>query len=230
MSNNIIFLSVFIFVASIITVIVLIAVAKGFKVLFLNNLSQEGNSFYSDLEEIKTVVESAKARLASGMLPYEKFYELEQAEIEFRNRINEIKEDTQTLNQTLKDLNKNLVEKEKKREELKSKSANVLLLIGELVANKTTLETEMGALQKELNSSKSMLITLESELELAEDQKAIFVELQNSLEELENQLFEVSTTYKDVSKSFMELENQYQSLEREYKRLIELNLKDKPHS
>ena len=225
MLDNTVF-SIFVIVAGLIgSITILLVSAKIIKFFAFRKLSENGDSFHVNLWQMKEIVEEARIRLSNPMIPYGKYWELEQAEADAVSSINSLKDESSQLTQELKVLNQDARDKERKKDELKKNSSNTLLLIGELIANRTTLEDEMVLIQGNLDASKSQLKTLVDEIELAEEQKAVFEELNRTMDEVRERLFEVSSTYKDSAKNIMELENQYQSLEKEYKKLIELNLK-----
>ena len=225
MSDNTVFLIFIICTALLGSLILLFVSAKIIKFIILRRLSENKNSFYENLRQVQEIIEDAKPKLSGEMIPYGKYKELEQADVDALTGIDALKEESKQLSQEIKELNKDALEKERKKDELKRNSSNTLLLIGELISNRTTLEDEMTIIQSNLETSKSELKTLVDEIEIAEEQKQAFEELNRTMDEVRERLFEVSSTYKDSAKNLMELENQYQSLEKEYKKLIELNLK-----
>lgn len=225
MSDNTVFLIFVIVTALLGSIILLFISAKVIKFILLRKLPENKDSFYERLRQVQEIVDNANQRLSNEMIPYGKYRELEQAEIDTTVGISALKEESERLKQEIKVLNKDALDKERKKDELKKNSSNTLLLIGELIANRTTLDDEMVVLKGNLEASKSELKTLVDEIEMAEEQKAVFAELSSTMDEVKERLFEVSSTYKDSAKNLMELENQYQSLEKEYKKLIELNLK-----
>ena len=225
MTDNTVFSIFVIFTALLGSVVLLFIAAKVIKFVLLRKLPESSDSFYGHLKQVQETVESAKRRLADEMVPYGKYKELVRAETDALDRMNAMKEESEQLTKEMKDLSTEAAEKERKKEELTKSSSNTLLLVGELIATRTTLETEMSGLQSSLDASKSELKTLVDEIEMAEEQKKAFQELSDTLDEVKERLFEVSSTYKDSAKNLLELENQYQSLEKEYKKLIELNIK-----
>ena len=225
MSDNTV-LFIFVIVTSLLcSIAVLLISAKIIKLILLRKLPENTDSFYANLRHAQEVIESSKRRLVDDMVSYGKYKELLQTEANMLERMDFLKVEAKQMSQDIKALNKDIVEKERKKDELKKNSTDTLLLIGELMASKTTLEDEMVVLQGSLDTSKVELQTLVDEIEMAEEQRKAFQELSDTLDEVKDRLFEVSSTYKDSSKNLMELENQYQSLEKEYKKLIELNIK-----
>jgi len=225
MTDNTLYL-IFIIVAALLASIVLLFIAaQVIKFVFLRKLTGNSESFYGSLKQAQEAIENAKRRLADEMVPYDRYKNLLKAETEALDRMNALKEESAQLAKERQTLSAEVVEKERKKEELTKSSTNTLLLVGELIATRTTLEDEMAVLQGNLDTSKSELQTLVGEIEMAEEQKAAFQEVSDTLEEVKERLFEVASTYKDSAKNLLELENQYQSLEKEYKKLIELNIK-----
>ena len=224
MPDNTVF-SIFVIVtALLVSIVLLVIAAKVIKLVFLRKLGENHDSFYANLRRVQEIIENSKPRLADEMIPYGKYKELLQKEASALDRMNFIKEESKRLEQEIKDCTTEAAEKERTKEELTKNSTNTLLLVGELIATRTTLEDEMSLLQGNFEVSKSELKTLVDEIEMAESQKAAFKEVSDTLDEVKDRLFEVSSTYKDSAKNLLELENQYQSLEKEYKKLIELNL------
>ncbi len=227
MANDLFQLLSYIVLASLIATAILMFIAKLLKSIFLKNIAQDKGAIFARLLEIKEMLEKAKEKLSiATMVSYRKFKDVDAQESVFKGQLETIKNETLALSDALQELTQELVEKEKSKNNLLQTSSNNTLIIGELIAGKATLENEMSALQKDLNSSKSELITLQNELEMEEAQKEVLKELETNLENLQEQLSESANAYRDISRSFMELENQYRLLEDEYKRLIALNIKE----
>jgi len=121
---------------------------------------------------------------------------------------------------------KEVEKRELEQQELKTARAEDEAKLTELLGRYADISGEGIALEQRLAASMKNLDTMMSEIELSQDQRAMFEDLQRTLTEGSGRLRDLMMEYQTVKERLDMLNQQHRDLEDEYTKLVEQQLGD----
>lgn len=119
---------------------------------------------------------------------------------------------------------KTVEEKESVQQELKSAREEDENRLKELLGRYEEVSSESIALEQRLAASLKNLDVILDEIDLTQDQKAVFEELQSAMTNSGSRLRDLLTEYETVNERLNVLQTQHSELEEEYTKLVEQQL------
>lgn len=145
---------------------------------------------------------------------------VEQAQVDLEKEKASLKEIESRLDASQKDVE----QKEFQQQELKSAKEEDELKLQQLLEAYENISSESINLEQELAQSLKNLDTILGELDVSDEQRAVFEELNSQLSTAGGLLRELITEYNSVNERLNLLREQHEDLEDEYTRLVEQQL------
>ena len=189
-----------------------------------------GSSGAGEKDQLVKEIEELNAGIARGLKKSEGFYSREQLEAA-TGQLQEAQVSLDTQKRLLKEVESKLEEAQKTIEEkeayhqsMKSARAEDEEKVTVLLARFDDIAAESISLEQRLAASMKSLDQMMTEIQLTQEQAAMFADIQNTLTDTSSQLRQLYIEYEAIKKRIDTLNAQLEDLEGEYTKLVEQQL------
>lgn len=210
-----------------ITLLICVGLISGGSI-FIRQLNKGGSS--GEKDDLVREIEQLNAAIDRALKSTDSFFSREQFDtVKIQAQEAQLSLDTQKrmlkeVETKLEEAQKTIEEKESYHQSLKSAKAEDEEKVAGLLARFEDIAAESISLEQKLAASLKSLDQMMTELQLTQEQKAMFENIQGALTEASSQLRELYIEYDSIKKRIDTLNMQLEDLEVEYTKLVEQQL------